>query len=684
MSYFAKSLPHPFDPLSKDEIATAIATVKEHHGDCFFNVVSLHEPRKADMLRWLETPTEDLRPARVADVVVIAKQGKLYDGLVDIKSKRVTKWEYIEGAQPIITMEELQIVEKVCRTDPKVIEQCEISGIPKEDMHKVYCDPWTIGYDHRYGSEVRLQQALMYYRPDVDTFQYQYPLDFCPIFDAVKQTIIDIDIPKVRRPLSNVEPIDYTPKAVEKAGGFRQDLKPINITQPEGVSFKMTGRILEWQNWKVHIGFNYREGVVLNNISFNDKGTERSIFYRLSLAEMVVPYGNPEHPHQRKHAFDLGEYGAGYMTNSLSLGCDCKGVIHYLDADFAARDGSVRTIKNAICIHEEDNGILFKHTDFRDESVTVTRARKLIIQQIFTAANYEYACQWIFHQDGTIQPEIKLTGILNTYAMNKGEDAGKWGTEVYPQVNAHNHQHLFSLRVNPMIDGTSNTVNMVDVVPGEAPVGSPENFYGNAFYAKKTKLDTVAKSMTDYNGATSRTWEMVNESKLHPYSKKPASYKLVSREVPGLLPKEGSLVWKRAAFARHAVQVTKYRDDELWPAGRHVPQTSGEPSKGIPEWSGDGSESIVNTDIVLWHTFGVTHIPAPEDFPIMPVEPITLLLRPRNFFKNSPVLDVPPSYSSTPSQVAAANKGVFDAADSLSKLAFESDKSCCNNRDYKL
>jgi primary-amine oxidase len=285
-------------------------------------------------------------------------------------------------------------VEAVCRTDPKVIEQCELSGIAKEDMHKVYCDPWTIGYDERYGSNVRLQQALMYYRPDIDDCQYQYPLDFCPIFDSNKQEIVSIDIPKVRRPLPKLgNPINYHPAGVQKAGGYRNDLKPINITQPEGVSFKLRGREIEWQNWRFHIGFNYREGIVLNDIKYVEKGTPRSIFYRLSLAEMVVPYGNPEFPHQRKHAFDLGEYGAGYMTNSLALGCDCKGSIHYLDAEFPRRDGSIRTIKNAICIHEEDAGILFKHSDFRDDSSIVTRARKLIVQQIFTAANYEYAIQ---------------------------------------------------------------------------------------------------------------------------------------------------------------------------------------------------------------------------------------------------------------------------------------------------
>lgn len=676
MGSIATEIPHPLDPLSLEEIETVITSVKRAHGDVFFNVVSLHEPRKAEMSAWLASPDKLPRPARVADVVVIASGGKVFDGLVDVKTATIKHWEQLDGLQPIITMEELQAVEYVCRKDPGVIEQCKISGIPEEDMHKVYCDPWTIGYDERHGSKVRLQQALMYYRPNVDDCQYQYPLDFCPIYDSDKQAIIAIDIPKVRRPLSTATAINYTPSYVnEKEGGYRNDLKPINITQPEGVSFKLTGREIEWQSWKMHIGFNYREGIVLNNITYDDKGTVRPIFYRLSLAEMVVPYGNPEHPHQRKHAFDLGEYGGGYMTNSLALGCDCKGSIHYLDAHFPTRAGGVRTIKNAICIHEEDDGILFKHSDFRDDSVIVTRARKLIIQQIFTAANYEYAIQWVFHQDGTIQPEIKLTGILNTYALNADEDPSPWGTQVYPGVNAHNHQHLFCLRIDPNVDGPNNTVFMTDTMPSDAPVGSAENFYGNAFYAKRTKLATTGQSKTDYNGATSRTWDICNEGKLHPYSKKPASYKLVSREVPGLLPKEGSLVWKRAGFARHAVHVTKYSDDQLWPAGRHVPQTSGEPSRGLPEWIGDGNESIENTDVVLWHTFGVTHIPAPEDFPVMPAEPMTLLLRPRNFFTNNPVMNVPPSYISIPSQVAANKEAVVDAADKVSKMAF--DEGCC-------
>ncbi|KAF2463701.1 uncharacterized protein BDR25DRAFT_329522 [Lindgomyces ingoldianus] len=657
--------PYPFDPLSEVEIEQAVAIIRKEHSGLFFNAVTLWEPRKVEMMAWLKDPKTAPKPHRVADVVAIGRGSKVYDGVVDLTEKEIVSWQRTEGVQPLI-------VETIVRRDPKVIEQCGIIGIPPEDMHKVYCDPWTIGYDERFGNNIRLQQALMYYRPQVDDSQYSYPLDFCPIYNADTQEIIHIDIPSVRRPINRAPPNNYHAAAIEKDGGYRTDLKPISITQPEGVSFSMDGRIISWQNWKLHIGFNYREGMVLSNITFNDKGNERPIFWRLSLAEMVVPYGNPEHPHQRKHAFDLGEYGGGYMTNSLSLGCDCKGAIHYLDAAFVNRAGEATTIKNAICIHEEDNGILFKHTDFRDESVTVTRARKLIISHIFTAANYEYCVYWIFHQDGTVQLEIKLTGILNTYAMNPGEDTHGWGTEVYPGVNAHNHQHLFCLRVDPNIDGQENTVFQVDAERGPGEVGSAENKYGNAFYAKKTRFETAEQAMSDYNGATSRTWDMCNENKLNPYSHKPVSYKLVSREVPPLLPKEGGLVWKRAGFARHAVHVTKYDDSQVHPAGRHVPQTSGEPSMGLPQWiAANPQASIANTDVVLWHTFGITHFPAPEDFPVMPAEPMTLLLRPRNFFIRNPCLDVPPSYCSVPSGVKQGGTLV----DKISHLAFGDNKT---------
>ena len=98
-------------------------------------------------------------------------------------------------------------------------------------------------------------------------------------------------------------------------------------------------------------------------------------------------------------------------------------------------------------------------------------------------------------------------------------------------------------------------------------------------------------------------------------------------------------------------------DGQIHPAGRHVPQSSGDPSRGLPEWiASNPTDNITKADIVLWHTFGIVHFPSPEDFPVMPAEPMSLLLRPRNFFTRNPALDVPPSFARTPSEVLAGEK----------------------------
>lgn len=267
--------------------------------------------------------------------------------------------------------------------------------------------------------------------------------------------------------------------------------------------------------------------------------------------------------------------------------------------------------------------------------------------------------------------------------MNPGESTHGWGTQVHPGVNAHNHQHLFCLRIDPQIDGNNNSIVQSDAMPSDAPVGSPENKYGNAFYAKSTVYKTPKESISDYNSDTGRSWGIVNPNKYsppldmcltgrkHPSTGTPVGYKLVSREVPRLMPQPGGLVWKRGGFARHAVHVTPYAEDQVYPAGKYVPQTSGEPSMGLPQWIEDtSSRNIENTDVVLWHTFGLTHFPRAEDFPLMPTESVSLILRPNNFFLKNPGLDIRPSNCSFPGhEVDGRDKGSVYAkpAENVSK-----------------
>lgn len=101
----------------------------------------------------------------------------------------------------------------------------------------------------------------------------------------------------------------------------RTTTKPYQVVQPEGPSFKIRGNLLNWEKWSFRVGFNYRESMTLHDIRYDG----RSLFYRLALAEMFVPYGDPRAPYNRKAAFDLGNDGAGLNANNLKLGCDCLG-----------------------------------------------------------------------------------------------------------------------------------------------------------------------------------------------------------------------------------------------------------------------------------------------------------------------------------------------------------------------
>src|SRR5215470_1683296 len=176
--------------------------------------------------------------------------------------------------------------------------------------------------------------------------------------------------------------------------GERPGLKSLHIHQPEGPSFVLSGHELAWQKWRLRIGFTPREGLVIHTVTYEDQGRERPILYRASVADMVVPYGDPRPTYFHRNAFDVGEYGMGTLANVLANGCDCLGEIRYLDAVVNDSQGRAGTLPNAVCIHEEDAGILWKHFDWRLGTTEVRRSRRLVVSSISTVGNYEYGFYW--------------------------------------------------------------------------------------------------------------------------------------------------------------------------------------------------------------------------------------------------------------------------------------------------
>ena len=324
----------------------------------------------------------------------------------------------------------------------------------------------------------------------------------------------------------------------------------------------------------------------------------------------------------------------GLLANSLSLGCDCLGDIHYLDAHFCDAEGAVIEIPQAICIHEEDFGISWKHSDFRTQQTEARRLRRLVVSFICTVGNYEYGVYWYFYQDGRIENEIKLTGILSTGALDTGEETA-YGTKLGDHLYGPNHQHFFCTRLDMTVDGLANSVVEIDTV--QAP--PEENPYGNAFRGQTTVLATEQQAKRRIDPLAARYWKVVSNDATNKMGT-PTGYKLIAGENCMPFATEESSIKARAGYMWNHLWVTPYAEDERWPAGTYPNQSAG--GEGLPAWTA-ADRSVENTDVVVWYTMGHNHLPSLEDWPVMPVACIGFTLKPSGFFDYSPVMDLPPS-----------------------------------------
>ncbi|OBZ73100.1 Peroxisomal primary amine oxidase [Grifola frondosa] len=721
-----KGLPfkHPLDPLTPDEIAAVSLSVRRYIAAktnvkaVRFITNTLLPPPKRAVLAFLGIPLlVGEKPEPVSEIVRKAEvdfiDAVTGDGYTTVLSLKNGEWEVDlieklpEGVQPQISVEELCLCEEIIRADERVKKLAADVGLTPDQL---YADGWAIGYDARFPKGARIQQALMFARWSKHDNLYAHPMDFVPVIDSISKKVIHIDFPARYVPETKVsaqsifsqtgikaeltssttaappleadsqadanrerlppprKAYDFLPDLLAQNPDFklRDDIKPLHVVQPEGVSFKMDGQVLEWQKWKMHIAFHHREGIALSTVTYNDDGNIRPIFYRISLAEMVVPYGAPEHPHPRKHAFDAGEYGMGTMANQLTLGCDCLGQIHYLPGCYVAHDGNAVVVKNVICIHEEDAGLLWKHTDFRAGGRSqAVRSRRLVVSMICTLANYEYIFNYLFYQDGNVELEVRLTGVVQVY-VKADDEPNPFGVVLAPNVLAHNHQHLFAVRVDPMIDGLHNTVVETDILPlPNAPTGSPANIAGNAFITRAKQLKVASEGARDMDYDLDRRWSIVNPKKFHSASGKNAGYAIMAKGANApMMARDDSWVAKRATFATKPLWVVKDVEgptgSRMWPSGKYVPQTRDTPEDSISNWA-KGDDNIAGEDLLLYITMGITHIPRPEDWPVMPVEHLRILFRPSHFFTVNPSMDVPgandarsvPAFSSNSSSSGA-------------------------------
>jgi primary-amine oxidase len=635
----AVSTVHPLDPLTATEIQAAIAALKVHPdvpAQALFPVVSLHEPPKAEVLGYAAgSPFR-----REAFIVVFDRQGnRTFEAIVDLGTRAVASIKRIEGAQPAITFEELDRVPALVRADPTWQEAMKKRGLT--NFAEIHVDPWAPGLldPATEPRTTRWVRALSYLKGRQKNVYAR------PIEGVV--ALVDLNQMRVERVLdTGVLPLPPQAADLDERSVGRQRVgpKPLQHVQPLGPSFTVRGQEVRWQKWRFRFAVHPREGLVIHTVGYEDEGRVRPVLYRASLSEMVVPYADPAANWSFRSAFDEGEYGLGRLTAALEVGTDAPAHARLFSAVYADDHGKPVTVPRAVAIYERDGGLLWKHFEYYSNTTDSRRARELVVFSLVTVGNYDYGFNWIFRQDGTIEVQAVLTGIMlakgvamttanGAHGGNGGSDGHYWHL-VAPNVAAPHHQHFLNMRLDLDVDGPVNAVREINT--RSVPPG-PDNPARNAFVMEATALRSEHDARRDLDLASARRWLVVN----------PGQQNALGQSTGYLLhPGENSIPYlhadspirRRADFVNHHFWATQFDATELHAAGDYPNQS--DPGGGLMQWTA-GNRPLEGQDVVVWYTFGITHVPRPEEWPIMSVTTAGFKLLPVSFFSRNPALDVP-------------------------------------------
>lgn len=606
---------NPLDPLSSTEINDVRKILMTSRGTscgpCRIPVMMLREPDK------YPTPNRypDSLPHRYADVVAMnLANGGTFRGVVDITNRSVTGWHRVSQGQPPWSDAEYASVTSVLESDRRWAAALRRRGI--YNLSRTLAVPLMASGEK---ASHRWVRVIAFLRSDASN-PFAIPLEgLAGVVDLTANRldrVIDVGPATIPHPLRTALPLSDSSSGPPK---------PLYACQPDVPSFSVSGHQVRWEGWQFRFGANAREGLVLYRVAREHGGVTRSILARASLSEMFVPYGSPDSTWYFRAAFDVGQYMLGRTINPLVPRVDAPVGARFFPVQLPEDDGTAREIARGVVLYERDAGVLWRHGGI------VRGARELVLRSVYTVGNYDYGVNWIFGQDGSIRVDVELSGIIFAQGVSSSTDSGwahqhgsVYGHLVDKNIVGIHHQHFFGFRLDFDIDGNHNSVLELN----SRPQGRvPKNAHGNAFLTTATLLDRPASAVRDANPGSARSWIVVNPS-AHNSLGQAEGYAIIPGETAVPYLDSAAPIARRAAFAYHQLWVTTYRPAELFAAGTFVDQ--GNASDRVAPWS-MRQEPIAGADVVVWYTVGVTHVPRPEDWPVMPTLHAGFTLRPYGF-----------------------------------------------------
>jgi primary-amine oxidase len=640
LAFGAEAAPsHPLDALTAEEYPEIKRILGEagHLGEgTAFAMIQLREPAKADVLAWR---TGDPIP-RTA-FVVLREGPRLFEAEVDLVEGAVASFEEIEGQQSSILLGEWVAAGEVTVADPGWQAAMRARGYDDPTAEgRFFCAPLSAGYFAIPELEGRrLLRVQCFDQEGQSSHAYARPIENLTVVVDTNAgevvELIDDGVVPVPPPNSNYD--------VEALGELLEPLHPIQTAQADGPTYEIDGSMVRWGPWSFHVALDRRRGPVISLVSYEDKGEPRSVLYQGSLSEMFVPYMDPANGWYYKTYFDAGEYGFGMFALPLAHGVDCPMHATYLDGVMAFDDGEPVPYAQAICIFEKPTmAPVWRHFEFTRETYEGRPGRELVVRVAAAIGNYDYLFDWVFMPTGMMRIDMAATGLdivkaVASRSMNAdaAEADTAYGTLLAPYLVAPNHDHWFSFRLDFDVDGQTNSFVKDAIVPKQLPGDHPR---GSIWVVEREVAATEADARLDISLEHPVQWRFESDARTNAVGN-PTGF--VVRPVANAWSQldDGDIAQQRAGFTRHHLWVTPYAPDELYAAGDYPNQSQG--GDGLPAWTA-ADRSIENTDLVAWYTLGFHHIPASEDWPVLPMHAVSVVLKPFNFFDRNPVINAPP------------------------------------------
>lgn len=630
------SVRHPLDPLTAAEYAAVPAAlveagyVEEFRG--LYPFVTLEEPPKADVLAW--RPGEPI-PRHAFAVVKV--DDAVFEAVVNVTSGSVVSWTRVEGVQPgILLSEEWSFATRIVPGNPAFREALAKRGITS--LQHVVCVPNTVGY---YGTPEeegrRIVKVVCYFSEDTKNFWGRPIEGLLALVDLENGQVVRIVDTGVR-PIP-VGPVDFDSASV---GEWRKPTNPIAMIQPRGASFAVDGHVVQWQKWHFHFRVDPRLGLIISTVRYDDDGTSRSILYQGSLSEIFVPYMDPDVGWYWRSFLDAGEYGVGKLTVRLVPDKDCPSDARFFDAVFMDDWGDPYPQERAACLFERYAGdIAWRHSEAVTGETEVRRRIELVLRSISAVGNYDYVFDWVFRQDGSIDVQVGATGIpvvkgvdSRNVTHSQADADTRYGRMVAEHTVAVNHDHFLSFRLDLDVDGSQNSF-VVDRLRTTRTDGSTPRSSLWTVDSRTAFTEQAAKLRIDLERPA--LWRVINPNVTGPLGY-PVSYQLHPRANAVSLLAPDDRPQQRTGFTDAHLWVTPYASQERYAAGMYPNQSRG--GDGLPRWTG-ADRPIENTDLVVWYTLGLHHVVRAEDWPVMPTTSGGFELRPFDFFRRNPALDLP-------------------------------------------